>query len=225
MAVIRYNVNDDTLNSLEPLMHLVAISLPLSEAILGVALDLFHPTGGLLCWLPPTNDDINLDDSLEMKRLHKIVPIMKLCIIITSLVVFLIIVISMWGVIATVRKQEKCMEEYQNLPIATTRGPRLSLSGAANLTLHVEETNTNNNNSSTTTNNAQNRIPTPISRRNSNMPVNTGTLGSKEALIQASLYFGAFLCTWLVGSIVTIIGDHTFILGFFNSLLIPLQVR
>ena len=112
LMIIKYNIKDEILERYERYMHAISILLPLSLAIFGACLDLYHPTFKGYCWT--TNDacQFSRDDSCTTPR-KVYVSIMKYGIFVCGIIIIFTITSSMVMIYLAVRKQSKTMEKYQ----------------------------------------------------------------------------------------------------------------
>ena len=118
--MIKYNVRDEPLLSMEPYVHGVVIALVLCIALTGTILNLFHPTRFGTCWLsngydllPNTTSSScgSGDDCTTRPQVP--VDILTYSVFTMCVMSFLIIVYSMGSLYLFVRAQTITMNKYQ----------------------------------------------------------------------------------------------------------------
>ena len=129
MAVIKYNVKDDTLAKYEKYMHFCALTGPLSIAVYVVVLDLVRPSIKGFCWIDIDYDECespfpltsssfdNADDenTQECKpRRKEFLDAATLTLMCSFGVVLVSIAFTMISTYLSVRKQTQAMNKYRS---------------------------------------------------------------------------------------------------------------
>jgi len=207
LAVIRYNIKDEVLKKYELYMHLGALLIPLTSSVIGSTFDIFGVGRYDHCSIKeceyvqefdPTID-LKCDDSTPVEEF--ILSLYRILIPTGAGLAFITIIVSMSLIFHSVYSQTTIMKQYYSFNRRNSTGIRGVDNGGGN--------------GPTTTNNGSDD-----NRRTSS----SGGV-HHETLIQSSLYVVAYLLTYPIATMITVIRwKHVpFALSLLKAILFPLQ--
>lgn len=134
LAVIKYNIKEETLEAYEKYVHGISLGLPIILSVFGAALDLFHPSMKGICWL---SGGCELDKSNDecKARSEMLLSAYKYTIYIIVGLTFLLVLFSMGSLYCFIRGQTMKMRRNY-----TSLGRRNSIVGSEEKRGAQEET-------------------------------------------------------------------------------------